>query len=99
LVVPKTDQQARRKEPTMITIGVDFYPEFQQIASLDTDTGEFQKKRLLHPEEAEKFYRALATADQKVRVGMKASGHARWFRTTAGRTAVRVVDRRRGSDH
>ena len=61
----------------MIIIGVDFHPEFQQIASVDTDTGEFQEKRLAHREEAEKFYRALA--GQKVRVGMEASGHARWF--------------------
>ena len=61
----------------MIIIGVDFHPEFQQIASVDTDTGEFQEKRLTHPEEAEKFYRALA--GQKVRLGMEASGHARWF--------------------
>lgn len=60
-------------------IGVDFHPEFQQIASLDTDTGEFQEKRLLHPEDAEQFYRALAAVGQKVRVGMEASGHARWF--------------------
>ena len=61
----------------MIIIGVDYHPEFQQIASVDTSTGEFQEKRLAHPEEAEKFYRALA--GQKVRVGMEASGHARWF--------------------
>ena len=33
----------------MIIIGVDFHPEFQQIASVDTDTGEFQEKRLAHP--------------------------------------------------
>ena len=26
----------------MIIIGVDFHPEFQQIASVDTETGEFQ---------------------------------------------------------
>jgi transposase len=57
--------------------GVDFHPEFQQIASVDTDTGEFQEKRLSHREEAENFYRTLA--GQKVRVGMEASGHARWF--------------------
>jgi len=63
----------------MIIIGVDFHPEFQQIASVDTDTGEFQEKRLTHREEAETFYRALACAGQKVRVGMEASGHARWF--------------------
>jgi len=61
----------------MIIIGVDFHPEFQQIASGDTETGEFQEKRLAHPAEAEKFYRALV--GQKVRVGMEASGHARWF--------------------
>jgi transposase len=63
----------------MIIIGVDFHPEFQQIASVDTDTGEFQERRLTHREETEKFYRGLAAAGQKVRVGMEASGHARWF--------------------
>jgi transposase len=63
----------------MSIIGCDYHPEFQQIASVDTDTGEFQEKRLAHPEEAEKFYRALAAQGVKVRVGMEASGHARWF--------------------
>ena len=63
----------------MIIIGVDFHPEFQQIAWLDTDSGEFQEKRLMHREEAEKFYRDLAAQGMKVRVGMEASGHARWF--------------------
>jgi hypothetical protein len=52
----------------MIIIGVDFHPEFQQIAAVDTDTGEFQEKRLAHREEAENFYRALA--GKKVRVGI-----------------------------
>jgi transposase len=63
----------------MIIIGVDFHPVFQQIASVDTDTGEFQEKHLAHREEAERFYRALVAANQKVRVGMEASGHAHWF--------------------
>jgi hypothetical protein len=63
----------------MIIIGTDFHPEFQQIAAVDTDTGEFQEKRLAHGDEAEKFYRGLAAAGQQVRVGMEASGHARWF--------------------
>ena len=63
----------------MIIIGVDFHPEFQQIVFLDRDTGEFQEKRLAHPAEAEQFYRALAARGQKVRVGMEASGPARWF--------------------
>jgi transposase len=63
----------------MIIIGTDFHPECQQIAFVDTDTGELQEKRLGHREEAEKFYRGLAAAGQQVRVGMEASGHARWF--------------------
>jgi len=63
----------------MIIIGCDYHPGFQQIAFVDTDTGEMQERRLQHREEAEKFYRDLATQGMKVRVGMEASGHARWF--------------------
>ena len=63
----------------MIIIGVDFHPEFQQIASVDTDSGEFQEQRLQHREEAERFYRELAVRGVPVRVGMEASGHARWL--------------------
>jgi transposase len=63
----------------MMIIGVDFHPEFQQMASLDTESGEFEEKRLAHREEAENFYRALALRNQPVRVGMEASGHGRWF--------------------
>ncbi len=46
---------------------------------MDTETVEIQEKRLAHPEEAEKFYRELGARAVKVRVGMEASGHARWF--------------------
>src|SRR5437667_2682133 len=63
----------------MIIIGCDYHPAFQQIAFVDTDTGELQERRLQHREEAEKFYRELAVQGMKVRVGMEASGHARWF--------------------
>lgn len=35
----------------MIIIGVDYHPEFQQIALVDTDTGKFQEKRLVQPAE------------------------------------------------
>ena len=44
----------------MIIIGVDFHPEFQQIASVDTDTREFQEKRLTHREEADRSARCAA---------------------------------------
>src|SRR5258705_7690901 len=63
----------------MIIIGADYHPGFQQIAFVDTDTGELQELRLQHREEAEKFYRDLGAQEVKVRVGMEASGHARWF--------------------
>ena len=44
----------------MIIIGVDYHPEFQQLASVDTETGEFKEARLQNPEQAEQFYRELA---------------------------------------
>jgi len=63
----------------MIIIGADYHPGFQQIAYVDTETGELEERRLEHREMAEKFYRELATQETRVRVGMEASGHARWF--------------------
>ena len=63
----------------MIIIGADFHPAYQEIASVNTDTGEYQEKRLTHPKDAEEFYRSLAFEGQAVRVGMEASGHGRWF--------------------
>jgi transposase len=68
----------------MIIIGADYHPGFQQIGYVDTETGELQERRLQHREEAEKFYRELAVQGMKVRVGMEASGHARWFERLLG---------------
>ncbi len=68
----------------MLIIGCDYHPSFQQIALVDTDTGELQERRLEHREEAEKFYRELAAQGVKVRVGMEASGQARWFERLLG---------------
>ena len=61
----------------MLIIGCDYHPGFQQIAWVDTETGELSERRLTHREEAEQFYRTLKA--RRVRVGMEASGHARWF--------------------
>ena len=63
----------------MIIIGCDYHPSFQQIAFVDTTTGEFREQRLAHREEAETFYRDLAAGSEKLRVGMEASGQGRWF--------------------
>jgi transposase len=63
----------------MIIIGCDYHPGFQQIAFVDTESGELQERRLQHREEAETFYRELAAEGVRVRLGMEASGQARWF--------------------
>src|SRR3989475_2315664 len=68
----------------MLIMGCDYHPSFQEIAFVDTDTGELQERRLEHREEAEKFYRGLGDQGMKVRVGMEASGHARWFERLLG---------------
>ena len=39
----------------MIIIGVDFHPEFQQIAFVDIDTGELEERRLHHPAKPKRF--------------------------------------------
>jgi transposase len=62
---------------TMI-IGCDFHPRFQQLAYVDTQTGECGERRLLHTSEAEEFYRSLA--GRPVRVGVEATGNFGWFR-------------------
>ena len=51
---------------------------------MDTETGDYGEPRLEHSEGAEKFYRDLAAQGKKVRVGMEASGHARWFERLLG---------------
>ena len=43
----------------MLIIGCDYHPGFQQIAVVDTETGECGERRLTHRAEAEQFYRTL----------------------------------------
>ena len=74
----------------MLIIGCDYHSAFQQIAFVDTETGELQERRLQHREEAEKFYRDLAAQEMKVRVGMEASGHARWFERLLGELQIEL---------
>jgi len=63
----------------MLIIGCDYHPGFQQIAFMDSESGEWKERRLGHREEAEQFYRDLKVRGVKVCVGMEASGHAHWF--------------------
>jgi transposase len=66
----------------MLIIGVDYHPSFQQIAFVDDETGECGERKLTHKAEAESFYRSVQS--RKVRVGMEATGHARWFERLLG---------------
>ena len=64
----------------MLTIGCDFHTRFQQIAMVDTTTGEMIEQRLEHENgEARKFY---ATLPGPARVGMEATINAQWFERT-----------------
>lgn len=61
----------------MLIIGCDFHTRFQQIAMVDTTTGELVKRRLDHSAgEAERFYAALAAP---ARVGIEATFGTQWF--------------------
>jgi transposase len=71
------------KEPNMLIIGCDYHPGFQQIAFVDTETGEVSERRLAHREGTEQFDCKLSQG-LKARVGMEASGHSRWFERLLG---------------
>ena len=64
----------------MLIIGCDYHPSVQQIAFVNAETGESGERRLLHKDgEAERFYRDLKLRGVSVRLGIEATGHARWF--------------------
>jgi transposase len=61
----------------MRIIGCDFHSRYQQIAMLDTETGEVVERRLEHENgEARAFYASLP---RPVRVGIEATGYTQWF--------------------
>jgi transposase len=61
----------------MIIIGCDLHTRGQQIAMLDTETGEVVEKRLDHESgEARKFYEGLK---EPALVGIETTGYTRWF--------------------
>src|SRR5882757_6293059 len=61
----------------MMIIGCDLHTRYQQIAMVDTETGEMLECRLEHANgEARAFYAAL---QGPVRVGVEATGYTHWF--------------------
>src|SRR5258705_6296629 len=70
-------KQFGRKEPSMMIIGCDYHPSWQQICWLDTVTGETGEKKLEHTSgEAERFYQQLLAP---ALVGMESTGNCQWF--------------------
>jgi hypothetical protein len=57
----------------MLIIGCDYHPGFQQIAFVETDTGELGERRLAHRKQAEQFYRERKQQNLFVRVGMESA--------------------------
>ena len=53
----------------MLIIGCDYHPGFQQIAIVDTETGELEERRLAHREQAEQYYQELKQKNLAVRPG------------------------------
>jgi transposase len=61
----------------MIIVGCDFHPRYQQIAFLDSESGEVEERSLTHSgTEAEQFYGGLG---RPALVGMEAVGNSQWF--------------------
>jgi transposase len=61
----------------MLIVRCDFHTRFQQVAMLDSVTGEIIERRLEHETgEAREFYAALP---DPARVGMEATSDAQWF--------------------
>jgi transposase len=75
----------------MMIIGVDYHPDFQQIAFFDQETGECGEPRRNHSDgEAERFYRDLKLRGIRTRVGLEATGYSRWFERLLSELSIEV---------
>ncbi len=73
----------------MIIIGCDFHTRFEQIAMLDTETGELVEKRLDHESgEAQRFYTGLK---EPALVGIESTGYTLWFAEMLGELGHELV--------
>ena len=80
----------------MKIVGCDLHTRYQQIAMLDTETGELTERRLEHANgEARAFYAGLQGAGARGHRGHRSHP---LVRAHAGRAGTRAVDRRCGAD-
>src|SRR6266852_6112936 len=75
----------------MILVGCDLHSRTQQVAVLDTRTGELVEQELTHEGDAvERFYRALPPP---VTIGIETTGYTQWFHTLMHRLGHTVLVR------
>jgi len=61
----------------MLIVGCDYHPRWQQVAWLDTETGESGEQKLVNGDgEAERWYRQLPPPSL---IGLEATGNSQWF--------------------
>jgi len=61
----------------MIIVGSDFHPAWQQIAVVDSESGEINEHKLVNGNgEAERFYRRLPVPSL---IGIEACGNSQWL--------------------
>ena len=73
----------------MTLVGCDLHSRKQQVAVLDTDTGELIEQELAHEGDAvERFYRALPPP---VTIGIETTGYTQWFHALMHRLGHTVL--------
>jgi len=73
----------------MTLVGCDLHSRKQQVAVLDTTTGEILEQELVHDGDAvERFYRALRPP---VTIGIETTGYTQWFHTAMHRLGHTVL--------
>src|SRR5437870_3219434 len=73
------DSALRKEADAMTFVGCDLHTRMQQVAVLDTGTGEVSERQLAHDGSAiEDFYAALP---RPITIGIESTGYATWFHT------------------
>src|SRR5512147_2930930 len=79
----------RMEGDAMTLVGCDLHSRDQQIAVLDSATGEIEERRLVHEgDTVERFYTSLTGP---VTVGIESTGYALWFHALLHRLGHEVV--------
>jgi len=83
------DSALRKEADAMTFVGCDLHTRMQQVAVLDTGTGEVSERQLAHDGSAiEEFYAALPGP---VTIGIESTGYAVWFHALMQRLGHTVL--------